>query len=124
MNQHFQTTDMDQTGNNGQNQTTSKQYYALGGQGKYLKRFKLKLRVGSIYSIPYALLPIIILNGNGSLDILSHGLNVNIRGRNLKELEKWLSEEIVLWIKESASGRDTGEANVFVSDIKIEGDEF
>lgn len=97
------------------------QYFAVSGDDIPLKRFKLILRSGASFSVPYALLPIIILTSQKDLLIKSYGLRIHITGRNLEALEEELTDESVLWIKESLSGKDTGEAYVFISSIAIEG---
>ncbi len=91
-------------------------------QGKInLRRFKLLLRTGKQVSIPYAFLPIIILEHEGLIHIKTNDLNITIEGRGLKALEEHLSQEKVRWIKESISGNDQNEA-VFIKHILIDGD--
>ena len=95
-------------------------YYALAPDSKeYVRRFALRLRNGKSYSIPYAMLPIIELDGKQFLSILTHDLNIKIRGRNLYILEEALSEERVLWIRECLTGKDTGEDEIYISEITI-----
>ncbi len=85
-----------------------------------MRRFELRLRSGRSISIPYALLPIIDLGDNKSLRIVTHDLRVEIEGRNLGVLRNELSEERVTWIRESRTGKDTGESDVFISKITFE----
>lgn len=88
----------------------------------FVRRLKLFLRGGSIFSIPYAHLPVIIYDPDRDLKIRTREVEVTITGRGLDKLHHWLNEETVLWIKESASGADTEEMDVFVSGISIEGE--
>lgn len=91
-------------------------------QGKtILRRFKLLLRTGKQVSIPYAFLPIIILEHEGLIHIKTNDLHITIEGRGLKALEEHLSQEKVRWIKESVSGLDQEEA-VFIKHILMDGD--
>lgn len=102
------------------NEEPETKYYALAPESKgFIKRFALKLRTGKSYSIPYAMLPIIELEGKQVLKILTHDLRVLIQGRNLHKLEEALSEERVLWIRECLTGKDTGEDEVYVSQITV-----
>lgn len=97
------------------------QFYAVGAPNGVIKRFKIFLRDGSRYSIPYSLLPVLILQGGKEITILAYELQITINGRNLHSIEDHLSNETLLWLKESASGKDEGAGDVFISDIKIEG---
>lgn len=51
----------------------------------------------------------------------AYELLIIITGRDLEPLENALSTEKVKSIKESLSGTDTGEAEVFVGSITVEG---
>nr|WKN34374.1 hypothetical protein K4G66_18520 [Tunicatimonas sp. TK19036] len=99
----------------------SAQHYAVAIQNMVLKRFKLILRSGESYSLPYSLLPIYIFTDRGDLLIKSYGILITIQGRNLKPIEEALSNETLLWVKESPSGQDSGDGFVFIADIHIEG---
>ncbi|MDN5215048.1 hypothetical protein QQ020_23405 [Fulvivirgaceae bacterium BMA12] len=97
------------------------QYYAIGSEDEVIKRFKLILRSGNKYSVPYSLLPILELSGSSELSIMAYGLLITIEGRNLEPVEEYLSNEILVWLKESSSGKDDGKSQVFISNIMIEG---
>ena len=97
------------------------QHYAIASDDEIIKRFKLFLRSGEVYSVPYSLLPVFMLLGGKELIIKTYGVHISIKGRNLAPIEEYLSDEMLLWIKESASGKDDGKSNVFVSDILIRG---
>lgn len=80
------------------------------------------MRSGKVVSIPYAYLPVIVLTEDKQLVICTHDVEVIIKGRNLQKMEEWLNEERVIWIRESITNFDTGDSDVFVSDILIKGE--
>ncbi len=112
---------MEEADKSGSFASKSKQYYAVGSQAEHIKRFKLILRSGQKYSIPYSLLPIYALSGGNKITIIAYELLITIEGRNLDAVEESLSKETVLWMKESPSQKDDGQSEVFISNIKIEG---
>ena len=73
---------------------------------KVVGRFKLMLRTGRVTSVPYALLPIITYNPDRELAIRTSGFEVRITGRGLDKIEAFLSEEKLLWMRESGSEMD------------------
>lgn len=97
-------------------------FFSIERSNRYVRRFRLFFRDGKIISIPYAYLPIIIFDPDRSLLIKTSELEITIKGRALKILADHLSEEKVLWIKESSSGVDNQDSEVFISGIEIEGD--
>lgn len=98
------------------------QYYAIVSEQGTIKRFQLIQRSGCIHSIPYSLLPVYILSDNQELLIKAYGMHISIHGRCLEIILRHLSDECLLWLKESKSGKDDGTSNVFISEIEIEGD--
>jgi hypothetical protein len=99
----------------------AEQLYALGEENEIVRRFQLISRTGEIISVPYSLLPAFILTENCDIIIRAYGLLVVIQGRNLRALENYFNDEKVLWIRESASGTDTGDAHIFITSIQITG---
>ncbi len=97
-------------------------FYSIERSNRFVRRFRLLFRDGRIFSIPYAYLPIIIFDPDRNLMIKTSELEITIKGRSLKTLADHLSEEKVIWIKESSSGVDDQDSEVFVSDIKVDGD--
>lgn len=97
------------------------QLVAIGDDKDILRRFQIILKTGMAYSVPYSLLPIVILTEDAKLIIRAYGFIAKITGRNLKALDAYLHEERVLFIKESASGEDTGDAKIFISNIEVAG---
>ena len=98
------------------------QYYAIASSQEVPKQFDLILRSGTEYSFPYSLLPIYRLTGNKEIAIISYGLRITIKGRNLKGVRNSLKRETVIWIKESPSQKDDEQSDVYVSEINITGD--
>lgn len=96
------------------------QFYAIATERE--KHFDVILRSGTEYTIPYALLPLYVLSGEGAITILAYDLQITIKGRNLKRIRNFLKKETLQWIKESPSGTDIKDDDIFISDIKIEGD--
>ncbi|MFY0601667.1 MAG: hypothetical protein JXR03_18480 [Cyclobacteriaceae bacterium] len=99
----------------------SGQCYAMAEKG-LIKRFKLIKRNAETYSIPYSLLPVFVLAENKHLVIRAHGVHVIVTGRSLDAIERYLSLEQLLWMKESTSTKDDGSSNVFISNIHVGGE--
>jgi len=97
-------------------------YFGFAKVGKYVRRYKLIFRSGDTLSIPYATLPLIKCEDNRRIIILATDLTVTITGRGLGKLESYLSDERIQWIKESGSGLDDQDEDVFIAAIRIEGE--
>ena len=117
---------MDLKGNNGaytSGGSQKKSLYGVEKGNRFVRRFRLFLRNGQVISIPYALLPIVILEADKSLRLKAHGLEVTVKGRSLHKVEEWLNEEKLLWLKEANTDMDdTEEYEVFIKSIEVEGD--
>ena len=100
----------------------SAEYYGLERGNRPVRRLKLYFRSGNMVSIPYAFLPVIIYVPESGLEIRTGEMGVTVKGRGLGKLSDHLNEERVQWIKESNSGVDTGEGEVFVAGITVRGD--
>jgi hypothetical protein len=100
----------------------SNSFFDIERGNRFIRRFKLLFRDGRVISIPYAYLPVIIFDPARNLLIKTTDVEITIKGRTLNTLADWLSEEKVIWIKESESGVDDQGSEVFVSDIQIDGD--
>ena len=112
----------DRTDNNEHSEearTAQMQYYAIGAEGEL--HFDLIKRSGREYSIPYPLLPYFILTDNSLITIIAHELFISVEGRNLRQVRDHLKKRTLIWMKESPSGKDDGQANVFISNISIGG---
>ncbi len=86
----------------------------------YVRRFKIRLKNGDLYSIAYATLPLIYLSHNEVLTIRNSNLLVTIKGRNLSDLEKQMSLERLIYIKASTGTHDTGEYDCYIASIEVE----
>lgn len=100
------------------------QYYAVAINTDVVKRFDLILKSGTRHSVPYSLLPIYTLKAGNELEIAAYGLSITIKGRNLMPIYKSLSDENLLWMKESPSGKDDHETDCYISEIKISAEAF
>lgn len=101
----------------------TKKLFGVETGKRLVRRFRLFFRDGGVMSIPYALLPLIILEADKSLKLKAHGLEVLVKGRNLHRVEEWLNEEKLLWLKEANTTMDDNEKyEVFIASILVEGD--
>ena len=96
--------------------------FGLERGNRFVRRFKLYFRNGNMISIPYAFLPVFLFSPNKDLKIRTGEMEVTVKGRGMGKLSDHLNEEKVIWIKESASGVDTGDSEVFVESIAVDGD--
>lgn len=101
----------------------TKKLFGIETGKRLVRRFRLFFRDGGIMSVPYALLPLIILEPNKSLKIKAQGIEVVVKGRNLGRVEEWMNEEKLLWLKEANTTMDDNEKyEVFIASISVEGD--
>ena len=98
----------------------AKQSYAVIEGQKIIKRFKIALRSGTYYAIPYASLPIMIFD-SGKLILKTYGMHIELTGRGTPIIEHHISEERLLFVKESQSGVDVDNEDVFIKSIKVLG---
>lgn len=56
------------------------------------------------------------------LRIHTPDLRIIIKGRDLYKLEEYLTLDLLKWLKESPSGRDDTELDIFISEISLECD--
>ena len=98
----------------------AKQCYAVVEGQKIIKRFKIALRSGTYHAIPYASLPIMIFD-HGKLIIKAYGMHIELFGRGTCIIEQYISEERLLFVKESQSGVDIDNEDVFIESIKVLG---
>lgn len=94
--------------------------YAINPNNKVLKYFRVILMDCSYYSISYALLPSFIYR-SGCLIIKSYGVHIEVNGTNLPLLEHYLSSQSLLYLKESATGINANNDDVFITSIKVQG---
>ena len=94
--------------------------YAVSNGQVILKRFRIIRNDNSYISIPYSTLPILIYKGS-ELIIKSYGIHIVIFGKGLSIIEQYLNTETLLYIRESPTGIDTNNEDVFIASITIEG---
>ncbi|AXG69616.1 hypothetical protein KORDIASMS9_01841 [Kordia sp. SMS9] len=99
---------------------SSDQTYAISNGDVHVSRFRIILKDASFYSLPYSLLPILIFTGE-KLIIKSYGVHISIFGKGLSVIENHISNQTLLYVRESISGVDLEEKDVFVSQIIVEG---
>jgi len=97
------------------------QCYAIASEGEMVRRFEIILSSGKKYSFPYALLPICILEDGATLYIKAYELLISVTGRNLDPIHDHFSNELILWMSASLSGKDDGSGPTFIQDITVEG---
>lgn len=97
----------------------SGKYFAVERGTRHVSRFKMYLKDGRIFSVPYAFLPLIDFIPDEALTLKTSELDIVITGRSLEILCDQFNEEKVLWIKESPSGTDTEDDPVFIASIKV-----
>ncbi|WP_075342490.1 hypothetical protein [Tenacibaculum agarivorans] len=98
----------------------SDETYAVASDQSIIRRFRVVLKNGDYYSIPYAFIPAVIYSG-GQLYIRSQGLLISISGKGLSIIEQYLNTENLLYIKESTTGININNDDVFISNITVEG---
>lgn len=117
---------MDWKGNKGAyTEDTAKKTDLFGIEtgNRLVRRFRLYLKNGQSFSVPYALLPILILAPDKSLRIKAQGIEIVVKGRSLHRIEEWMNEEKLLWLKEANTTMDDDEKyEVFIKSIEVEGD--
>ena len=96
------------------------EFYAIANDNTSLKYFRVFLKNGSYYSIPYSLLPVFIYLGD-KLIIKAYGVFIIIKGKGLQIIESQLSVNNLLYLKESNSGIETDNKDVFIQSIEIFG---
>ena len=96
--------------------------FGLEQGNRFVRRFRLLFRNGSTVSIPYAHLPIVLYDPDKALRIRTGDLEVTIKGRGLGRLAGHFNDEKVTWAGESPSATDTGDEEVFISEISMDGE--
>lgn len=115
---------------NGANRYTSptgkrenfEQCYAIGEDGKILKRFELIQNNGRRFSFSYALLPICIQEDSSLLYLKAYELLITISGFYLDPIREYINSEQLVWARASPSGKQLDQHNTFIKNIIIEGE--
>ena len=98
----------------------SSQLFAVASKGQIASCFKVITRYGRSYSIKYAHLPHVVLEGS-ELYIILYDLQVLITGRGLEVIEEAIAKSTLFWVKESPSGKDDEKSSVFIDGIQVKG---
>jgi len=99
----------------------SSKFCGLANKDEILKRFKVILNNGQLFSISYSTLPTFILIDNTRLYIQAYELQISIEGRGLSNLEHYLTLEQVRWMSESRSTIDDPKNELHIRKIKLSG---
>ena len=98
-------------------------YYGVDLDADQLLCLEIECRNGRDLGIPYAPTPwseFVPDDQEGLiLRILDFEYEVLVKGRGLNHLKKFIRTRKLAWLKESKSGKDTGEGDVFISEIQI-----
>lgn len=86
-----------------------------------LRRFTIFFRTGRRLSVPYYIMPVVDMMPEGILYLKAPGICITIVGRNLGDLEKYFIADRIIWIKESLSGYDTEEEDLYIDHIQVKG---
>lgn len=95
------------------------QYYAAEPRHEYIASLKIIRRDGHILYLPYSHQPIIEYIPDEGIYIKTMQQEVRITGRGLAGLADWLGAQRVTWIKQSSTGIDDENKDMFVEDIEI-----
>ncbi len=92
---------------------------AESGRSDY--KLKLIFRNGNRRSFPYAYISEVAFDVEGRFTILTSEREIIIEGRGLDNLEEWIFESRVKWLKEDNRSFDPHEEGVFVGRIEVRG---
>ncbi|GEM_PF-2264305 len=99
---------------------TSPQFFAVVSHGEITDHFKVLTPFGRSYTIKYAHLPHVVLEGS-ELMIIMPDVQVLITGRCLHVIEQHIAACGLRWVKASPSGKDDGQSDVFIDEIQVKG---
>lgn len=99
----------------------SEHYMGIAKSANEIRRFRLFFTDGRKISIPYATLPIAVLDSDGDLTLRTGGTEIIIKGRGLTLVEELFSEERVSWLRESDNSVDAFQTDIFIKSITVNG---
>ena len=105
--------------NENKNVVVESKYFKVDTASPYITSLKVICRDGHTVFIPYPLQPIIEYIPKEGIYIRTIQKTVLITGRNLPLMLDHLGSQRVTWIKESASGTDSGIEEIFIQTIDI-----
>lgn len=87
--------------------------------GRNAHKLKLIFKNGDRRFFPYAYISEVAFDAEGKVTILTSEREIIIEGRGLDNLEEWLFESKVRWVKEDNRSFDPFEENIFVAKIEV-----
>jgi hypothetical protein len=94
---------------------------AFADDARELRRFRLIFTDGRKISIPYARLPIVLLDTEGTLTLRMGDTEIIIEGRGLEMVEELFSEERIKYLRESNLSVDDFQQDVYIKSITANG---
>ena len=92
----------------------------IAESGRIAYKLKLIFKNGNRCFFPYAYISEVAFDVEGRLTILTSEREIIIEGRGLDNLEEWLFESRVKWVKEDNRSIDPHVEGIFVKKIEIE----
>ncbi len=87
--------------------------------GRRAHKLKLIFKNGNRHSFPYAYMSEVIFDVEGKITILTSEREIIIEGRGLDNLEEWIFESRVKWVKEDNRSFDPHEEGIFINTIEV-----
>jgi len=87
--------------------------------GRIAYKLKFILKNGNRHFFPYAYISEVAFDIEGRLTILTSEREIIIEGRGLDNLEEWVFESRVKWVKEDNRSFDPHEEGIFISGIEV-----
>jgi len=91
----------------------------IAESGRMAYKLKLIFKNGNRYFFPYAYMSEVNFEAEGRLIIRTSEREIIIEGRGLDNLEEWLFESRVAWVKEDNRSIDPHEEGIFISKIEV-----
>ena len=99
--------------------TDSSSCVGIEESGRIAYKLKLIFKNGNRHFFPYAYISEVAFDIEGRLTILTSEREIVIEGRGLDNLEEWIFESRVKWVKEDNRSFDPHEEGVFISSIQV-----
>ncbi len=91
----------------------------IAESGRIAYKLKLIFKNGNRHFFPYAYMSEVAFDIEGRLTILTSEREIVIEGRGLDNLEEWIFESRVTWVKEDNRSFDPHEEGMFVRRIEV-----
>ena len=93
----------------------------IAESGRIAYKLKLIFRNGNRVFFPYAYISEVAFDVEGRLTLLTSEREIIIEGRGLDNLEEWIFESRLKWVKEDNRSFDPHEEGIFVRRIEVRG---